>query len=246
MGNQPGGRFVATNATIKMLFSLAFSPMQDFQIVGGPNWITSEHFDIEARADNPFAPGEAAEALRAMLEDRLLMKTHRELREMPSYILTVAKSGLKIEAVDPPEVSTGPTGSILPSGNRLTRATPTPKGVFLGPGNIQAPSIQISQLVNFLSTMACRPVIDHTGLEGYYSVSLVFMPEMCSGEMRIFGTIPVRPIIPENSDGTAGTGYSGRPSMFGALQEQLGLKIESSKSQVEIVIVDSIQKPTEN
>jgi uncharacterized protein (TIGR03435 family) len=245
MGNQPGGRFVATNATIKMLFSLAFSPMQDFQIVGGPDWLTSERFDIEARADNPFAPGEAAEALRAMLEDRLVMKTHRELREVSSYILTVAKSGLKMEAVEP-DVTTRPTASTVPSGARLTRAT-LPKGIFLGPGNVQAPSIQMSQLVNFLSTMTCRPVIDHTELEGYYSVSLVFVPEVCPGEMRIFGVIPVRPVIPENSDGTpAGDGYNGRPSISAALQEQLGLRIEPSKSQVEIVVIDSIQKPTEN
>ena len=86
MGNQPGGRFVATSATIKMIFSMAFSPMQDFQVVGGPDWLSSDRFDIEARADDPFGPGEAAAALRTMLEDRFQMKTHREFREMPSYV----------------------------------------------------------------------------------------------------------------------------------------------------------------
>ncbi len=237
VGNQAGGRFVGTNATVRMLLAIAFRPMQDYQILGGPSWLTSEHFDIDARAEGPLTQDEAALAVKAMLVDRFQMKTHLEIREMPSYILTVAKDGVKMKAVDPPpRVSDSP-----PTQPSVPRGMPT-RAIFLGPGNIQAPAIQISQLVNFLSTMACRAVIDKTELKDYYDVSLRFMPESCPGEMRIFGVIPVAPIT---QDGNAGDA-SRLPSVFTALQEQLGLRLESARGPIEVLVIDSVSKPSEN
>jgi uncharacterized protein (TIGR03435 family) len=241
--NQPGGRFVATNATIRMLLGYAFPYMQDYQIIADEGWFTSDRFDVEARTNRTLTADEAASAVRSLLEDRFQLKSHTEMREMPLYSLSVAKDGLKFHRVQPPASSAAP-----PATRSANAATIPPGGTFLGPGIIEAPAITIPRLVKLLSPMACRPVFDHTGIqEGDYAVHLHFMPEPCPGNVRIFGAIPASASADASSDVNAGAVLdSSRLSIFTAIQEQLGLKLESSKGPVEVLVIDSVSRPTEN
>jgi uncharacterized protein (TIGR03435 family) len=243
--NEPGGRFVATNATARMLLSYAFPSLQDYQIIADEGWFTSDRFDVEARIDRTLTSDEAASAVRSLLEDRFQLKSHTEMREMSRYSLRVAKDGVKLHRVQSPASSAIPQAPSTPSANAAT----IPRGgSFLGPGIIEAPAITMPRLVKLLSAMACRPVFDHTGIpEGDYEVHLHFTPEPCPGNARVFGAIPVNARsqgLPDVDDGA--TLDSSRLSIFTALQEQLGLKLESSKGPVEVLVIDSVSRPSEN
>jgi uncharacterized protein (TIGR03435 family) len=135
---------------------------------------------------------------------RFQMKAHMEMREMAVYGLTVAKEGLKMKRAEPP----------VPLAPEASANAPVPRpGTFLGPGIIESPAIRMSQLVNVLSPMVCRPVLDHTGAKDeYYEVRLHFTPESCPGNILVFGAIPVtaRPeVVPD-----IGPGGSIDPSRF--------------------------------
>ena len=138
--------------------------MQDYRIVADQGWLTSDRFDIEAHAGRALTNDEASLAVRSLLEARFQMKAHTEMREMGVYTLTLAKEGLKMKRVEPP-VPLAPEASANAPGRR--------PGTFLGPGIIESPAISMSQLVNFLSAMACRPVFDQTETKDeYYEVHL--------------------------------------------------------------------------
>ncbi|HYR86145.1 MAG TPA: TIGR03435 family protein [Terriglobia bacterium] len=233
---QPGGRFVATNATVRMLLRLAYLPMQDFQFVGGPNWLSTDHFDIQAQAEGALSQDENRVAVRAMLEDRFQLKTHREAREGPAYTLLVGKDGPKVKSVDaplppqrvapPPPPGPGPIPASF---------TPPPGAVFRGNGNLIASAVPMSQIIDALAAILGRPVVDKTGLTGFFDVRLQFSPESASlaetGAPSLEQPVGNNPLI---------------PSLFTAIQEQLGLRLEASKTLAEVLIIDSVQKPSEN
>src|SRR5262249_7246186 len=99
---QPSGRFIARSATVRALLPLAFRAVQDVQIVGGPAWLASDKFDIEATAGGPLTNEQATAAIRALLEDRFHLKTHREMQDVLVYILSVDKGGAKVKPVSTP------------------------------------------------------------------------------------------------------------------------------------------------
>jgi uncharacterized protein (TIGR03435 family) len=184
-------------------------------------------------------------AVRSLLEDRFQLKSHTEMREMSVYSLKVTKDGVQLHRSQPSASSAAPQAPSTPSTNAAT----IPRGgTFLGPGIIEAPAITMPRLVRLLSAMACRPVFDHTGIqEGDYEVHLHFTPEPCPGNVRIFGAIPASASADASSDLNAGAALDrSRLSIFTALQEQLGLKLESSKGPVEVLVIDSVSRPTEN
>jgi uncharacterized protein (TIGR03435 family) len=249
---EPNGKLLATNVAVRMLLRLAFRPMQDYQIFGGPSWLTTDRFDIQAQPESPLSQDEMSAALRLMLEDRFQMKTHRETREMPIYNLVVAKEG-KLKSVDaPPPFNPGqapppPPPPPAPGAREGLPAnfTPPPGAAIQGPGGILASAMPMSQFVNFLSARLGRPVIDKTNLKGYFDIRLEFAPESAPG--NVFGPggpPPGGPVPPATAAGGASDPQG--PAIFTAIQEQLGLKLESSKGVVDVVVIDSIQKPTEN
>src|SRR5262249_46188859 len=152
--------------------------VQDFQIIGGPSWVKSDRFDIEARAAAgsvrpstiPVAvPDDVALMLQSLLEDRFKLKLHRETRGFPEYTVRITKNGPRLSAVAPPPPpeprSTSPRTDVKPLPGSIG---------FEGAGRLRAAAVQVSKLVSVLSDQLRRPVIDQTGLTGFYDFALDF------------------------------------------------------------------------
>ena len=293
------GRFYATGPTVKMLLTMAYH-VQDSQIVGGPGWINSEQFDIQAKGDSALdeqlkklsEPEQALvkrHMLQELLADRFGLKLHHETRDLPIYALVVAKNGPKIEKAKDTEASP-PEG---PGGAPLATQGPgdgpgTPNGPCRGPGapgspcqlkgvgmtmrggeqHIEFRDSPLAFFAEILSHTVNRTVIDKTGLEGRYNFSAHWVPDM--GMMRMgaakMGPGPAGPGPISAGPGSAGEnvaiGGAGAPagagpetaqssdasgpSIFTALQEQLGLKLQSEKGPVDVLVIDQVEEPSEN
>ncbi len=234
VGFQPGGRFVANGITVNFLIQQAYG-VRDFQISGGPGWMGSERFNINAKPDaetadaiqkgngNPFDRNSTmAVMLEALLEDRFHLKMTHETREMPVYDLVVAKGGSKLKE------SAVPTGDSSGRGGRPQ--------ISMGRGLITFKAGPMEILATQLSNQLGRTVIDKTGLSGNYDFELKWTPDLGQQQLgpREVGGPEAAPPVDANG-----------PSIFTALQE-LGLKLESTKGPVEILVIDHVEKPAEN
>jgi uncharacterized protein (TIGR03435 family) len=187
--------------------------VQEAQIIGGPNWFTTEKWDIEARSDNRGEPSveETRRMLRQMLEERFGLRIHRETEQRPAYVLTVAKGGPKFKPAER-------------AGSTNVRITGNSIGLERG---------ELARMTQLLSTALGRPVIDQTGLNGLYNLSL----QWDDAPMRQGGVPGLEaPAAPGNDHG----------SIFTAIQDQLGLRLESRQAPVEIIVVDRIERPSQN
>ena len=243
------GRIFATNVSVKQLIRQAYS-LQNFQIVGGPGWIDADRYDIEAKAEDgavaqtppgppdPNKPNPIALMMQSLLEDRFQLKLHRETRELPVYTLSIAKDGSKMKLSaeqnpgrgGPPERGAGPppapggpaaVARSLGAGNMNT-------SVNRVTGEVNGDTVEIARLVSVLAGQLGRTVIDKTELKGFFDIHLQWAVDAGAG------AAPGAPADPAG------------PSLFTALQEQLGLKLDSGKGPVEVLIIDSVQKPSEN
>lgn len=195
---------VNVNITPWMLIQMAYR-VKDYQIAGAPKWLDKEFFRIVAKPPlGPVPAGQSAqnalfeERMRYLLEERFHLVTHRETRNLPEYVLVVAKGGPKLK-----ELASDPGKFRLRFG----------KG-FLTTGS----GAKIAMLVSVLSNQLGAPVVDGTsGLDKYYDLQLKY---------------------PVEDDANAG--------LFAALQDQLGLKLESRKGPVEVLVIDSMDRPAEN
>jgi uncharacterized protein (TIGR03435 family) len=219
IGSMPGGRFAANNASLKLLIQTAYD-VRSHQISGGPNWLDSAKFDIEAKSDSaaPIPAGPAGGPqmrlmLQSLLEERFKLKLHRESKEEPVYELVVAKGGPKLQQ----------------AADSLKQQQ---RGLQMRRGQLTGTAAPMSILVSQLSQQLGRSVIDKTGLTGQYDFDLKWTPEFGQSQG---GPADAGP--PPDSPG---------PSIFTALQEQLGLKLESTKSQVDVLVVDHAEQPSEN
>jgi uncharacterized protein (TIGR03435 family) len=250
----PPGRFVAEGFSLKMLVARAYG-VSEARVLGGPNWVDSERYDIDAKAEGLIPAGQAPLMLQTLLESRFQLKVHRETRESPVYDLVVARGGPKLKLsedqtppapLQPPAAGdrgAGPRGLVPPPGARggpgvgPFGGVPPPRGAFgAGLGNLQGSAVPISTVVNFLTKQLGRPVNDKTALTGLFDIKLEWTPgaEQAPGP---FGPNPDAPPPPVNPSG---------PSLFTALQEQLGLRLESARGPVEVVVIDNAAKPAEN
>ena len=209
--NGDGRMLRIKNWTLKRLVQRAFD-VQDYQVTGGPNWTDSYRFNIDAKVDESEAKLQGKEGqarIRAMLEsllmDRFDLQFHRETKILPIYNLVPAKNGFKLAAVKD-------TGSHSLNTNNW---------------HLTATCIDMPALAVYLSGEMERPVLDATGIPGFFNFKLEWSPEVSANK------------APDANESTA-------PSIFTALQEQLGLKLESGKGPVEIIVVDHAEKPTEN
>jgi uncharacterized protein (TIGR03435 family) len=223
--------FNATGMSTKALIAFAYN-VKEFQISGGPGWLDSERYNIDAKMDEPtiealrkMPPEQATEQRRVMmqslLKERFKLKVSQSSKELPIYALVAAKSGPKLSPSA--DQSSGPG------------AGPRSQMRFM-PGELTANGIPIGTLADRLSREVGRKVVDKTGLQGRYDFTLHWAQER-QGAMA------------GAADGGAGAAPlpdSSGPSIFTALQEQLGLKLESQKGLVETVVIDSIDKPSEN
>lgn len=219
MLNMPGsGRFVATGVNARLLIQQAFN-IRDFQISGGPGWTATDRWDINAQAEGMperMPPGALAPMLQSLLEDRFQLKAHRETKEMPIYALQVAKGGPKIKE------NSGEPGP----------------NIRMGRGQITFKKGTLQMLATQLSNQTGRVVVDQTGLKGEYDFQLEFTPDLGQGGGP-FGPFPEGPGSPPPANQNG-------PTLFTALQEQLGLRLESTKGPVEMLVIDRIEKPSDN
>lgn len=212
----PGGRVRATNSTLKQLINVAYQ-MPDFRISGNAGWMNSDRFDIEAKAAGDPPREQLLLMLQSLLADRFKLVVHRETRELPTYDLRVDKGGPKLKEGK----CVGQPGPANPCGGFNASAW----GHFVGK------AAGMGQLIQFLSTLQSRAVVDKTGLTGEYDMELTWTPE----------ELPTLPADPDQ----ARPDPNG-PSIFTALQEQLGLRLEPSKGPVEMLVIDSAEKPAQN
>jgi uncharacterized protein (TIGR03435 family) len=204
------GHAAIENCSLKKLMLNAYGIPDDREyMIDGPDFLTGEHFDIEARFPADASRAQIQQMLQSLLADRFGMKLHKETRQLPEYALTIAKGGPKIHAVEAGESKT--SGRI---------------------GHFEATKITMPKLSDLIARMAGIPVIDATGLAGVFDFTLDWSP---AADLRV-----------SSSDGAAAADTQGA-SIFTALQEQLGLRLESRKGPMEVLVVDHMEKmPTEN
>jgi uncharacterized protein (TIGR03435 family) len=208
----PGGRLSADKVVLRFFIQNAYG-LKPFQLSGGPDWIDSQGYDIEAKAEGNPSNAQMQKMMQTLLEDRFKLKYHRETKELPVYTLAPARGGLKLP--DPKEGSDRAT-------IRISRMT----GVLLTGEKITMP-----ELARVLSNLLKRTVIDKTGFTGTFAAQLSFALDDTLAGLPHFPDAPDDPAI---------------PSVFVAMQEQLGLKLESTKGPVEILVIDHIEKPSAN
>jgi uncharacterized protein (TIGR03435 family) len=237
---QPGGRFNTFNSPARLLITFAYQ-IQGYQLMGGPDWINGERYDIVAKmeGDPPaIIPGSGADhmmlATRTLLADRFKLKIHKETRELDIYALTMAKAGGK-----PGPKLIPARGGCSPEELAARRGAPPPGpggpppvicGIQQGPGRIRFGNYPLELFARSISGRVGRAVVDRTGLTGNWEFELEFQPEVQPGQLPPGAAPP--PIDPD------------APSFFTAIQEQLGLKLDSTKGPVEVWVIDSIERPT--
>ena len=269
ISNTPG-RFSAINVTPKMLIRFAYN-IKDSQLLGGPSWLDSEYFDIDAKTDEPDQAAGSGSSLmagagpntkalargpnndpmlmnerrrlmvQALLADRFKLTLDRQTKDLPIYELVLGKGGPKFkETTLPPRDPTAapPSGPPPAPGQGPPR-----RGVMMGfaRGQLNMNGGSMDQLANALSERVGRTVVDKTGLTGEYDLTLQWTPDENDALTR---SEAARAGGPGPSDGPASDPNG--PTLFTALQEQLGLNLESSKGPVQTFTVTHIEKPSEN
>lgn len=217
----PGGRYSATAVTVRTLLRGAYR-VQDHQIVGAPAWLASRRYDIAAKAEGTPPPLQAF--LQTLLADHFKLVVHTETREQPRYALVPARSDRRLgRQLVPSDFDCEAWAS---SAHAPPDPSRTPNcGTRINMGVLSGKAIPMSRLAAALIPFAGRFVADQTGLAGRFDVELTWTPDR-----------------PASSD--AATGDSG-PSIFTALQEQLGLKLVPEKGPVEVLVVDRVREPVE-
>lgn len=240
----PNGGINISNMPLKEMITLAWQ-IQPFQVSGGPSWIESQRWDIIATGNHKLNRDEMPLMVQSLLADRFQLKVHHETKDLPVYALVLANKDGKLG----PQLTESKEGSCTPFDP--TKPPPPPGrdpgrppamgcgGMFMGFDRLGATSITVDRMIPMLSRMLGRTVIDKTGLTGKYDMQMQWTPDPAQLQlMAPPGGLP--PNMPQPQIDPNG------PSIFTALQEQLGLKLESQKGPVDILVIDSVEKPSEN
>jgi uncharacterized protein (TIGR03435 family) len=190
-----GGRLTVRNMTVWNLLRQAYG-WRDNQIIGGPGWIKSDVFDIQAAPSAPVGRDRAVEMLKTLLEDRFHLRWHPDTREMSAY-------ALKVDA----------------GGSKLAPAHDGPSRMQMG--NLSAASLTLDSLCQILEFDAGRPVVNQTGLAGSYAIDLHYARDASVTDTSL-------------------------PSLFTAVREQLGVRLDSAKLPVKVFVIDDAKRPSEN
>jgi uncharacterized protein (TIGR03435 family) len=235
----PPSRFTATNLTAFQLITFAYS-REDFEIESVPDWAKADHFDITAKADGDFPIGTPGSfgpqraMLRSLLIDRFKLVTHTASKQLPIYALVMARADKSLG----PQLHASNTDCAAIISARIRGQGPaepprTPDGnpdcsAGWPPGRITGGTQPMTALAVMLSRVVQRSVVDRTGLTGAYSFTLTWTPES----------------VPAGRGPDASPLDPNGPSIFTALQEQLGLKLESTNGPVDVLVIEHIEKPT--
>lgn len=212
-----GRHVMAGNFTVEGLITLAYN-LHETQVAGGPDWIKSDHFDMDILPDHEGLPSleQARGIVRKLLADRFALKFHYETKDLSVYVLSVAKTGSKLAK----------------SGSDPN----TPPGMGGPPGRFMMRNGSMLEFAQMMQGILDRPVLDQTGLKDRYDLSLRWTPD----ESQYGGRIPPQ----NNTDGSASGDQP--PPLFTAIQEQLGLKLEAMKAPTKVMVIESVQKPSAN
>jgi uncharacterized protein (TIGR03435 family) len=233
----PGGSFTATNNTVRSLILNAYGIFGSaYRLSGGPGWIDSERFDIEAKAAANAIPAGTSNKvlwektrlmLRTLLADRFKLSIRRETREMPVYELAIANNGPKLQKS---EIDCGASHTAC-------------HGFSGNPTRLSGTGVDMYDLSLILSSYSDRPVLDKTGVTGLFDIKLQWNP---------FAGRPQEPTddVPRSPGAEAREGprpdLASLPTLFTALEQQLRLKLESRKGPVEIYVIDHVERPSGN
>ena len=241
IGTPSPDRFTITNTSVRRIIEYAYN-IQDFQLLAAPAWINSENYDIEAKIENSLAEklqtlprDQRAEQIRLMIQSLLAERFQLEVihgtKELPIYALVVTKSGSKLKPTDLPPLNSpaAPTG-VLQGRQRTVRNMTTNMGAST---QMLMKGQTVATLADLLSLELGRLVTDETGLKGEYDFTLKWTPENLTA----------------NGDpGSAATSSpdSAGQTVFAAIEEQLGLKLESRKGLVDTVVINHVGRPSGN
>lgn len=243
-----------TNVTARNLIEQAYripwTPSLNERVIGGPDWIDAIHYDVDARIDPALADAlekmpneqrrdETSLMMQSLLADRFKLKVHFESRQLPIYALLVAKSGPKLAPANEP-TDAGRDQPPQPSIPR--KPEDVRKGILVlyrgQQAEMTAKGVTVDGLVRWLagySEIGGRTVVNQTGLTGAYDFTLRWTRERLTAAGQ-----------QDDSQNSATSPETEGPALFTALQEQLGLRLQSSKGPVEVVVIDHVEKPSEN
>ena len=234
------GGFTANNAPLRALVTRAFG-VHDSQLIGAPGWFATERFDVDARVDPapPGGPEALLPLLRTLLTERFKLRVHNETRELPAFVLTVARSDRRLGAqIRPSEADCTKATQLTadqvraqardgwpPCGMTYTVSFVAAAATGLeNRSRVRRSGLSMKDFATALQSSVDRPVVDGTGLEGRFDLEYTFAAA---------------------SDIAAGISGN-QPMLVVALEEQLGLKLESQRTAVPVVVVDSVERLIEN
>jgi uncharacterized protein (TIGR03435 family) len=212
-----GNRFQIINETLSEMISFAFG-VHAKQVIGAPDWVEKDKFDIDAKPDGEGAPSEKQwkGMLQKLLVERYKLTFHHDKKELSVYVLTAAKTGPK-----------------------LTKSEGDPNGLpglfFHGLGDLHVTNANMADFVELMQqTVLDRPVLDQTGLAGRFDFALKWTPDDSQ-----FAGMAAK--IPSPTDSA-----NVPPGLYTAIQEQIGLKLDATKAPAEVLVIDHVEKPSEN
>lgn len=221
MSMPPRGTVVISNVPLTNIVVNAYS-IPPFRIVGAPDWISRERFDVSAKIPDNAPPGQIRSMLQGLLADRFKLKVRLETREQPVYEIVIARSDGRLgPRLKPSSADCGTTNNPPPVPPSPDASCAALLGVGPAGGRIISKGQPLARVISALGMAVSRAVVDRTALQGAFDVELQWGSDV----------------------GTAATN-SDTPSIFTALQEQLGLRLEPSRGTVEVLVIDSVDRPT--
>jgi len=244
---QPSGRATSPGTSARQLILVAYG-LQDIQLSGGPSWIGSDLYAIDARAGADATRATVRLMLKSLLAERFQLVAHLEKRELPAFALVLAdrngklgprlqRSGPECAPVKAPEgVPLPPPPPPGPGPGFVAVLPQDPLGPTCGfvsfPGWLSGRRLTMGHLVTPLTQLTRRPVVDETGLAGEFDVDVTFMPD--------------QPVALNGAAAPPSLSQSDRPPLLTAIQEDLGLKLETRRREVDVLVIDRIERPREN
>jgi uncharacterized protein (TIGR03435 family) len=243
---QASGRAISPGTSARQLILVAYG-LQDLQLVGGPSWLASERYAIDAQAGADATRASVRLMLRSLLAERFQLVAHSEKRELPALSLVLAnrdgRLGPRLRRAGPDCAPlTPPPGVPLPpppppGGPSFTPVLPQdPLGPSCGyvsfPGWVSGRRMTMAQLEVALTQLTRRVVVNETGLTGEFDLDLTFMPD--------------QPVRLNGGAAPPSLAMADRPALMTAMQEDLGLKLEAQRREIDVLVIDRIERPSEN
>ncbi len=240
-----GAQVRATFLTLKDYIAIAYRTR--LQQIETPEWTAQQRFEIAAKLPDGGSPSQVPEMLQSLLADRFALKLHKEAKELPVYALEVATSGLRIKEVPPetaPDGATSATVDVAASGSAAGVSVSFGKGAYysFADNKFEIKHLTTTQIAESLARFLDRPIVDMTGLKGKYDFVLEVTPEDYRA-MLIRSALTAGVVLPPQA--LRLLDFNSSDSLFAAV-EKLGLKLTAKKAPLDVLVVDSVQKLTNN